>query len=160
MIPKDIWKGGCSVVGLLNNNRIRILGMHVVTLSQWETLATGHASHFKRLARNVHASACWIHRCFPCHSSSVEGLVFFWTENGSTVFCLLKFLLFFLLEIVQISPVASWLTPWTSVLFTHFCCLELTAVWAPFSGPHRGVSPTLLPSLQQLWFHVCEVCLE
>lgn len=105
-----------SVVRILNINRIMVLGLHVIILSQWATLDTVYASPFKRLKRNVCASACWM--CFPWHSSCMEVLVF--SGLRMTGFWLLKFL-FFLLLIIQISTVASWLTP--SVLFTHFCCL-------------------------------------
>lgn len=143
MIPKNISEVDFIVVGVVNINRIMALRMHVVTLSRWETLDTmlvGHCKSWRKTCTPVPVGwrRCdlfflnWEWQCFGC-----------WSFH------------YFLVEIVHISPVAS-----SSMLFTHFWCLELIAVWGPFQRPpQRGVR-TSAPSLRLGWLHVCELCLE
>lgn len=78
--------------GVLNINRIMVLGMHVIIFSQWETLDTGYAGPFKRL-REV---------CVPVLAEYVSPSILavwkylFFSELGMTVFWSPKFLFFLL----------------------------------------------------------------
>lgn len=131
------------MIGVLNINRIMVLGLHVIILSQWAALNTVHASPFKD----------WKEMCMPVLAECVSpGILAVW-----------KYLFFSNWEwqyfgCYSFSFSFNYANFRSGILIDTFSAFHtrlLPAVGVPFLVSYiRGVSPTLLPSLQHVWFLV------